>query len=138
MGDPDKTTALKAAYAEVIRNTTKEAASRLIDSEKRAASFQYQLNRINEESLRLLLLLKRMIDVKTVESETTSMNQKRKIDELEEKLHEAEDVITDLRVELTQERYKLKRAKNDTQVKPLSGEITGDTGEYLIESSKKF
>ncbi|MBA0614628.1 hypothetical protein Godav_014896, partial [Gossypium davidsonii] len=62
----------------------------------------------------------------TIEAETTSLNQKRKIDELEAQLHEAEDIITDLRVELNCLRDKLKIAKK-TQEKPLSGEIiSGD------------
>ncbi|KAH1092040.1 hypothetical protein J1N35_019297 [Gossypium stocksii] len=126
MGDLDKMAALKAAYAEVILNTAKEAAARVIISEKRAALFQQQLDCSNKESLRLLLRLKHMIDDKTIEAETTSLNQKRKIDELEAQLHEAEDIITDLRVELNCLRDKLKIAKK-TQEKPLSGEIiSGD------------
>ncbi|TYH52432.1 hypothetical protein ES332_D09G028100v1 [Gossypium tomentosum] len=126
MGDLDKMAALKAAYAEVILNTEKEAAARVIISEKRAALFQQQLDCSNKESLRLLLRLKHMIDDKTIEAETTSLNQKRKIDELEAQLHEAEDIITDLRVELKCLRDKLKIAKK-TQEKPLSGEIiSGD------------
>ncbi|KAB2064513.1 hypothetical protein ES319_A09G024800v1, partial [Gossypium barbadense] len=126
MGALDKMAALKAAYAEVILNTAKEAAARVIISEKRAALFQQQLDCSNKESLRLLLRLKHMIDDKTIEAETTSLNQKRKIDELEAQLHEAEDIITDLRVELNCLRDKLKIAKK-TQAKPFSGEIiSGD------------
>ncbi|KAA3455986.1 centlein-like [Gossypium australe] len=206
--------ALKAAYAKVILNTTKEAAARVIISEKRAALFRRQLDCSNKESLRLLLrLVKRppkraisnlgttnglssqiaMEDLdkmdacieggvcrgitkhgkrssgesdnfrekssvvsaatglfqqgvasfafsvethdrrqvsnsssQTIEAETTSLNQKRKIDELEAQLHEAEDIITDLRVEINCLRDKLKIAKK-TQEKPFSGEIiSGD------------
>ncbi|XWS44251.1 hypothetical protein CRYUN_Cryun15aG0028300 [Craigia yunnanensis] len=123
MGDSDKTMALKVAYADIILNTAKEAAARVMVSEKRVASFQHQLNCSKEESLRLLFRLKHMIDAKTIEAETTSFNQKRKIDELEAQLHEAEDIVTDLRVELNCLRDKLERAKN-TQVQPLSGKTT--------------
>ncbi|XVE83869.1 hypothetical protein DITRI_Ditri16bG0122700 [Diplodiscus trichospermus] len=123
MGDSDKTVALKVAYADIILNMAKEAAARVMVAEKRAASFQHQLNCSKDESLRLLLRLKHMIDAKTIEAETTSFNQKRKIDELEAQLHEAEDIITDLRVELSYLWDKLERA-NNTQVRPLSGQIT--------------
>ncbi|GMI99186.1 hypothetical protein HRI_003587900 [Hibiscus trionum] len=132
MGDSDKTTALKVAYADVILNMEKEAASRVMVSEKRAALFQHQLDCSNKESLRLLLRLKHMIDVKTIEAETTSMNQKRKIDELESQLNEAEDVITDLRAELNRVRDKLERAKKtQVMVKPVSGEITSENATPL-------
>lgn len=56
--------ALKVAYAEMILNTAKEAAARVMVSEKRAALFQHELNCSKEESLRLLLRLKQMIDAK--------------------------------------------------------------------------
>ncbi|XP_022750612.1 uncharacterized protein LOC111299598 [Durio zibethinus] len=119
MGDSD------VAYTDIILNTAKEAVVRVMVSEKRAALFQHQLNCSKEESLRLLLRLKHMIDAKTFEAETTSFNQKRKIDELEAQLHEAEDIITDLRVELYCLRDKLERAKN-TRVQPLSWQITSE------------
>ncbi|XVF14186.1 hypothetical protein REPUB_Repub09cG0035500 [Reevesia pubescens] len=129
MGDSD-TVALKVAYAKIILNTAKEAAERVMMSEKKAATFLHQLNYSKEESLRLLLRLKNMIGAKTIEAETTSFNQKRKIDELEAQLHEAEDIVTDLRVELNCLRDKLERAKN-TQVKPLSGQITSEDASSL-------
>ncbi|KAK6256075.1 hypothetical protein SCA6_017380 [Theobroma cacao] len=130
MEDSDKTVALKVAYAEMILNTAKEAAARVMVSEKRAALFQHELNCSKEESLRLLLRLKQMIDAKTTEAEITSSNQKRKIDELEAQLHEAEDIIIDLRVELNCLRQKLERAKN-TRVQPLSGQITSEDASSL-------
>ncbi|KAK9039522.1 hypothetical protein V6N11_014721 [Hibiscus sabdariffa] len=137
-----ETTALKVAYADVMLNMAKESASRVIVSEKRASLFQHQLDCSNKESLRLLLRLKHMIDVKqsqmlasfqTIEAETTSMNQKRKINELESQLNEAEDVITDLRVELNHVRDKLKRAKRTQAKPPLSGETTCEDATSLTK-----
>ncbi|XWS40820.1 hypothetical protein CRYUN_Cryun17cG0028400 [Craigia yunnanensis] len=66
-----------------------------------------------------------LASLQTIEAETTSFNQKRKIDELEAQHHEAEDILTDLRLELNCLWDKLERAKN-TQVKPLSGQITSE------------
>ncbi len=61
--------------------------------------------------------------LQTTEAEATSLNQRRKIDVLEAQLNEAEDVITDLRTELTQLWDKLDKVKRN-QVKSLKGRIT--------------
>jgi len=51
-------TALKKAYAE------KEAAARIMVSEKRALRFEQELVSTKEEALRMLLRLKQMLDSK--------------------------------------------------------------------------
>ncbi|KAK7259509.1 hypothetical protein RIF29_25117 [Crotalaria pallida] len=51
----------------------------------------------------------------------TSLNQHRKIQELEAQLNEAEDIITDLRAELTQVWHESERAKNK-QVQSFEGQ----------------
>lgn len=58
--------ALKKAYAEVILNTAKEAAARVIASERRALRFQHDLNATKEESLRMLMRLRQMIDSEVI------------------------------------------------------------------------
>jgi formylmethanofuran dehydrogenase subunit B len=57
-------TALKKAYAEIILNTAKEAAARIMVSEKRALRFEQELVSTKEEALRMLLRLKQMLDSK--------------------------------------------------------------------------
>ncbi|XP_020229608.1 uncharacterized protein LOC109810535 [Cajanus cajan] len=113
--------ALKKAYADVILNTVKEAAGRVMASERRAVMFQQELSSVKEEALRMLLHLKQMMDAKTTEAEKTSLEKQRKIDELEAQLNEAEDVITDLRVELKHVYLELEKTKNN-QVQPLNGQ----------------
>ncbi|XP_010528294.1 PREDICTED: uncharacterized protein LOC104805426 [Tarenaya hassleriana] len=113
MEESDKTTALKKAYAEIILNTAKEAAARVLVSERKAVRFQQDLCSSKEEALRLLVRLKQMIDAKTIEAEITSSNQQRRIDELEAQLQEAEDIITDLRSELHWVRDKLEKARTN-------------------------
>jgi hypothetical protein len=56
--------ALKRAYAEIILNTAKEAAARVMASERKASSFQQDLRATKDEALRMLLRLKQMIDSK--------------------------------------------------------------------------
>lgn len=56
--------ALKRAYAEIILNTAKEAAARVMVSERKALRFQQDLSSSKEEALRLLMRMKQMIDSK--------------------------------------------------------------------------
>lgn len=93
----------------------KEAAARVMESEKKALKFQQDLHSTKEEALRMLLRLKLMIDAKTAEAESLSQNQQRRIDELEAQLNEAEGLIIDLRAELHDVHEQLNEAKN----KPL-------------------
>ncbi|CAH8267048.1 unnamed protein product [Arabidopsis lyrata] len=113
--ESDKTTALKNAYAEMILNTAKESAARVIVSERKSAQFHHDLHGTKDEALRLLVRLKQMIDAKTIEAEITSSNQQRQIDVLEAQLQEAEDIITDLRLELRWVRDKLEKARKDQE-----------------------
>lgn len=103
---------VKKAYAEIILNMAKEAAARVMASEKKALKFQQDLHSTKEEALRMLLRLKLMIDAKTTEAENLSQNQQRRIDELEAQLNEAEGLIIDLRAELHDVREQLNEAKN--------------------------
>ena len=59
-----KLTALKKAYADIILNTAKEAAARIMVSERKAMRFQQELASTKEEALRMLLRLKQMLDSK--------------------------------------------------------------------------
>ncbi|CAH2045063.1 unnamed protein product [Thlaspi arvense] len=111
MEDSDKSTALKKAYAEIILNTAKESAARVMLSDRKSARFHHDLCGTKEESLRLLVRLKQMIDAKTIESEVSSTNQQKQIDVLEAQLQEAEDIITDLRSELRWVRDNLEKAR---------------------------
>ncbi|KAJ8750214.1 hypothetical protein K2173_014129 [Erythroxylum novogranatense] len=123
MAESEKMTALKKAYAEMILNTAKEAAVRVLASEKRMLRFQQDLLRANEEALRLLLRLKQITDAKIIEAEIRSSSQQSRIDVLEAQLQEAEGVIVDLREELKWVRDKLQKVRNE-QTKPLNGKIT--------------
>lgn len=59
-----KMVALKKAYADIILNTAKEAAARIMVSERKALRFQQDLFASKEESLRMLVRVKQMIDSK--------------------------------------------------------------------------
>lgn len=61
-----KMVALKRAYAEIILNTAKEAAARVMASERRALRCQHDLNAAKDEALQLLIRLKKMIDAKVL------------------------------------------------------------------------
>lgn len=57
-------TALKRAYADIILNTAKEAAARIMVSERKAVRFQHELGAAKEQGLQMLLRLKQMLDAK--------------------------------------------------------------------------
>ncbi|RVX08808.1 hypothetical protein CK203_010863 [Vitis vinifera] len=60
--EAQKMMALKKAYAEIILNTSKEAAARIMASERKALRFQQDLCCLKDEALRMLLRLRQMID----------------------------------------------------------------------------
>ncbi|CAN8234749.1 unnamed protein product [Cochlearia groenlandica] len=112
MADPETLAALKRAYADTILNTTKEAAARVMFSEKKARRFQQELVNVREEAIHTLLRLKQMYDSKVKETEMLSSKQQEKVEELEAQLGEAEDIVGELRMELRVLRDELKRVKN--------------------------
>lgn len=58
--------ALKKACADIILNTGKEAAARVMASERKALRFQQDLVATKDEALRMLVRLKQMIDSKVL------------------------------------------------------------------------
>ncbi|XP_002517428.3 uncharacterized protein LOC8280610 [Ricinus communis] len=125
MVESEKMAALKKAYAEMILNTAKEAATRVMASEKIAIRCKHELFATKDEALRLLVRLKQMIDAKIIEAEIASSSQQTKIDELEAQLQEAEGVIIDLREELNRVRDKLEKVRSN-KVQPFNGKIKMD------------
>ncbi|XP_021733718.1 uncharacterized protein LOC110700481 isoform X1 [Chenopodium quinoa] len=113
MDETQKMTALKKAYAEIILNTAKEAAARIMASERKSQQFHHDLTCTKEEALRLLLRQKQTMDAKINEAEMKSLNQQRRIEELEAQLQEAEDIVSNLRVELNEAHMKLEEVENN-------------------------
>lgn len=58
--------ALKKAYAEIILYTAKEAAARVMTSERKALRFQQDLRATKDEALQMLVRLKQMIESKVL------------------------------------------------------------------------
>lgn len=59
-----KLISLKKAYAEIILNTAKEAAARVMVAEKKAVKYQRELSDVKDEAVRMMLRLKQMMDSK--------------------------------------------------------------------------
>ncbi|KAI3499369.1 hypothetical protein L1887_35166 [Cichorium endivia] len=117
MDADERLTALKRAYADIILNTAKEAAARIMVSERKALRFEYELKNAKEDALQMLLRLKQMMDSKVNEAAVTSCTQQKKIEELEAQLQEAEDIVKDLREELRAVEAELERFPRSKQVK---------------------
>ncbi|KAI3931397.1 hypothetical protein MKX01_040314 [Papaver californicum] len=112
MEEVEKMEALKKAYADIILNTAKEAATRIMISERKAIGFQQQVFSVKDEALNMLLRLKQLSDSKVAKIETESVNQRRRIEELEAQLNEAKAIERDLRVELKGAQVELEEVKN--------------------------
>ncbi|KAL7115161.1 hypothetical protein ACP275_04G167600 [Erythranthe tilingii] len=113
MDADEKLTALKKAYADVILSTSKEAAARVLSSERKSARWQHELAAAKEDGVRMLMRLKKMMDSQMSEAEAASLAKQKKIEELEAQLEEAEDIVSDLRQELGQAHAELDRVKNE-------------------------
>ncbi|KAI3759350.1 hypothetical protein L6452_07101 [Arctium lappa] len=117
MDADERLTALKKAYADIILNTAKEAAARIMVSERKALRFEYELKNAKEDALQMLLRLKKMMDSKINEAAVASCTQQKKIEELEAQLQEAEDIVKDLREELRAVETELERFSQSKEVK---------------------
>ncbi|XP_004508811.1 uncharacterized protein [Cicer arietinum] len=126
MDDSEKLTALKKAYADIILNTAKEAAARIMVSERKSTRFQQELASTKDEALRMLLRLKQMLDSKVKEAELTSLSQQKKIDELEAQLQEAEEIVRDLRAELRETQAELENVTKHQMNPPVKQNIKGE------------
>ncbi|KAJ8753519.1 hypothetical protein K2173_022760 [Erythroxylum novogranatense] len=136
MADSEKLTALKKAYADIILNTAKEAAARIMMSERKAQRYQRELFAAKDEALHMLLRLKQMLDSKVNEAEMTALSQQRKIEELEAQLGEAEDIVKDLRAELRQLQDEVERMTKH-QKQPLGEQIPADSDTLETEKEEK-
>ncbi|KAG5602368.1 hypothetical protein H5410_033738 [Solanum commersonii] len=120
MDADERLIALEKAYTDVVLNTEKEAATRIMVSEQKAQCFQEELQVVKEKGLMTLMKLKEMMDSKIIEAELTSLSQQRKIEELEAQLEEAEDIVSDLRVELREVQAELEKvASKEKEEKQL-------------------
>ncbi|KAI3726932.1 hypothetical protein L1987_66739 [Smallanthus sonchifolius] len=117
MDADERLTALKKAYADIILNTAKEAAARIMVSERKASRFEFELKTAKEDAIRMLLRLKQMMDFQVREAAIVSCSQQKKIDELEAQLQEAEDIVKDLREELRAVEAELERFSQRKEVK---------------------
>ncbi|GER27107.1 60S ribosomal protein L4-B [Striga asiatica] len=111
MDADERLAGLKKAYADVILSISKEAAARVMASEKKSVMYQHELKVAKDEGLRMMLRLKQMMDYQIYQSQATLLNQQKKIDELEAQLQEAEDIVSDLRAELRQAQAEVEREK---------------------------
>ncbi|KAM0035581.1 hypothetical protein Hdeb2414_s0015g00448061 [Helianthus debilis subsp. tardiflorus] len=63
-GGDEKLTELKKAFAEVILNTAKEAAARIMVSQRKVLRLEIELKQAKEKALQMFMRLKQMMDAK--------------------------------------------------------------------------
>ncbi|KAJ0785199.1 hypothetical protein HanOQP8_Chr02g0040451 [Helianthus annuus] len=64
MDTDERLMALKKAYADIILNTEKEAAKRIMVSERKAVRLEYELKIAKEDAVQMLMRVKQMMDCK--------------------------------------------------------------------------
>ncbi|KAG1327064.1 putative protein slyX [Cocos nucifera] len=133
MEEAEKILSLKKAYADIILNTAKESAARILASERKALGLQQCLFATKEEAVATLLRLKGIMDSKIREAEMRSSEQTKRVQELEVQLHEAEDVINSLKTELRKVNTTLEQMK-DSFSEPLIGQ---NTNSYATSDNAK-
>ncbi|XP_074304919.1 uncharacterized protein LOC141639768 isoform X2 [Silene latifolia] len=126
-----KMQAMKKVYAEVILNTSKEAAARVMLAERKALGFHKELVSFKQDSVTMMLHLNNSFKSQIQDAEARSLNQQKKIDELEAQLGEAEGIIVDLRDELKQLHQKLETVTNNKK-RTSNGHID-ETNQPLYE-----
>lgn len=92
--------ALRKAYAEIMLNTTKESAARVLAAEERAAVLEGRVAAAKEDGVAALVRLKAIMEARIKEVESKSLAHVRKINELQEQLHGAQNTVASLQVEL--------------------------------------
>ncbi|KAK3006897.1 hypothetical protein RJ639_015602 [Escallonia herrerae] len=113
MNSDERLLELKKAHADIILNTAREAAARIMLSERKSLRFQHELCTAKEEALQMMVRLKKMMDSKIGEAEMATLSQQRKAEELEAQLQEAEDIVKDLREELREVHAELERVTSN-------------------------
>ncbi|PSR89617.1 Golgin subfamily A member 6-like protein [Actinidia chinensis var. chinensis] len=130
MDTDERLTALKRAYADIILNTAKEAAARIMVSERKVLRFQQELNVAKEQALQMLLRLKQMMDSKVTEAEVRYLSQQRKIEELEGQLQDAENTIGEAEAKSLSQQGKIEELESQLQE---AEDIVKDVREELRE-----
>ncbi|XP_042441857.1 uncharacterized protein LOC122027084 isoform X3 [Zingiber officinale] len=115
---------LKRAYADVILNTTKESAVRILAAERRMLQWKQSSSLVKEDSVALILRLKVLMDSRIKETESVYLSQATRI-RLEVQLREANHTIRRLNSKLQKDSSELENQKSDKS-ESLQGKDTDD------------
>ncbi|XP_074588392.1 uncharacterized protein LOC141844252 [Curcuma longa] len=112
-GDAERMAVLKRAYADVILNTAKESAARILAAERRTLQWKQSSSLVKEDSVALILRVKALMDSKIKEAEAVNLSQARRIRELEVQLCEANHTIRRLNSKLQKVSSELENQKSE-------------------------
>ncbi|KAL4184867.1 hypothetical protein AMTRI_Chr10g3240 [Amborella trichopoda] len=101
--EPQMMAALNQASSDIVHGMAKGAAARILVSERKALRFQQDLAATKEEALSMILRFKQAMVSKIAESERVSLGQRKRIQELEAQLKDANDTVSELRMKISSE-----------------------------------
>ncbi|WVZ74870.1 hypothetical protein U9M48_022991 [Paspalum notatum var. saurae] len=100
MADSQVVEGMRKAYAEIMLNMAQESAARVLAAERRAAALAAGLEAAKEDGVAALVRLKSIMDARIKEKELESSALVKKLKELEDQLHGAQNAMASLKVEL--------------------------------------
>ncbi|KAG8059117.1 hypothetical protein GUJ93_ZPchr0002g23759 [Zizania palustris] len=103
---------MRKAYAEIMLNMAQESAARVLAAERRAAALAGGLVAAREDGVAALVRLKAIMEARIKEVESQSLAHIKKIKELQEQLHGAQDTVTSLQIELHIANTKLEQTRS--------------------------
>ncbi|MFS7938913.1 hypothetical protein Hanom_Chr05g00445421 [Helianthus anomalus] len=109
--------ALKKACVDIILNTEKEVAKRIMVSEWKVVPLEYELKVGKEDVAQMLMRVKQMMDCKISEAVVASCTREKKIEELDAQLQKVVDIVKDLKEELRSVESEVERFSKIQDVK---------------------
>uniref|UniRef100_J3LE73 Flavin-containing monooxygenase n=1 Tax=Oryza brachyantha TaxID=4533 RepID=J3LE73_ORYBR len=103
---------MRKAYAEIMLNMAQESAARVLAAERRAAALAGGLAAAREDGVAALVRLKAIMEARIKEVESQSLAHIKKIKELQEQLHGAQDTVASLQFELQRSNSELEQARS--------------------------
>ncbi|KAL5212802.1 hypothetical protein ABZP36_023649 [Zizania latifolia] len=102
---------MRKAYAEIMLNMAQESAARVLAAERRAAALAGGLEAAREDGVAALVRLKAIMEARIKEVESQSLAHIKKIKELQEQLHGAQDTVVSLQLELQRANTELEQTR---------------------------
>ncbi|KAF8693583.1 hypothetical protein HU200_038986 [Digitaria exilis] len=112
---------MRKAYAGIMLNMAQESAARVLAAERRAAALAAGIETAKEDGVAALLRLKAIMESRVKDVELESSAHVKRIKELEEQLHGAQNTMASLKVELHRANNELEQTRKTLAEARING-----------------